>query len=349
MSLLQTANSSRSSSSVLSSISFRSWPAENARPAPLMTMARTSGREAWRSSSAVSSSIKWVESALSWSGGLTVTIAAGGASSTSRYFSETAIADLLVLFVQHYSAVVRLAGRHHQDHHTYGPCAGDEPGPQPLPLQDSSDHDHDPGQRHPIAPSPDLGADDDRGVGDHQKNDDRSDDAKLAERAPENRADHAGGRGEDLRVAGEIQERRKEDHRAEDQKDERPGQLALLARRGRALGDHDSQQTEQKRGSTQADSRPQGDRGDDVTMRRRRSPQGRDLLGRHVGSLVGRWRHGWRTWDLHPFGQPRRPARVRSGRRARSSRCGWQGLPRLAVPPVPSIGRDHWRRRHRGC
>jgi hypothetical protein len=36
-------------------------------------------------------------------------IAAGGASSTSRYFSETAIADLLWAFSQQYSAAERLA------------------------------------------------------------------------------------------------------------------------------------------------------------------------------------------------------------------------------------------------
>ena len=96
ISWLQTAKTSRSSSRVRSIISFRSWPAEKARPAPLRTMARTSGRAAWRSSSDVSSSIRPVESALSCSGRLSVMTAAGGVSSTSRKFRETAIANLLV-------------------------------------------------------------------------------------------------------------------------------------------------------------------------------------------------------------------------------------------------------------
>src|SRR5437879_5900760 len=52
MSLLQTANISRSSSRLRSAISLRSCPAENARPAPLSTIARTAGPAAWRSRSA---------------------------------------------------------------------------------------------------------------------------------------------------------------------------------------------------------------------------------------------------------------------------------------------------------
>src|SRR5439155_20389280 len=72
------------------------WPAEKARPAPLITIARTSSRAAWRSSSALSSVIKAEDSALSWSGRLSVMTAAGGASSTTRYSREMAIANLLV-------------------------------------------------------------------------------------------------------------------------------------------------------------------------------------------------------------------------------------------------------------
>ena len=81
----------RSSSSVRPTSSFRSWPAEKARPAPLMTMTETSSRAPWRSSSAISSRISATESALSLSGRLSVMIAAGSASSTTRCSSATAI------------------------------------------------------------------------------------------------------------------------------------------------------------------------------------------------------------------------------------------------------------------
>jgi hypothetical protein len=72
---VHTSNRCEKNASSRSIISDRSWPAENAGPAPAITIARTESRAATSRSAVISSSISSSDSALRLSGRLRVIVA----------------------------------------------------------------------------------------------------------------------------------------------------------------------------------------------------------------------------------------------------------------------------------
>src|SRR5437867_242058 len=96
---VHTSKTVRSSSSVLSISSFRSWPAEKAGPFARITITRTSPRRLCLSSSSVSSVMSSVERALRVSGRFSVIVTAGRRSSTSKCLSSTATVTLYAVEV----------------------------------------------------------------------------------------------------------------------------------------------------------------------------------------------------------------------------------------------------------
>ena len=82
---VHTSNRCEKNASSRSIISDRSWPAENAGPAPAITIARTESRAATSRSAAISSSISSSDSALRLSGRLRVIVADASSNPTLTF------------------------------------------------------------------------------------------------------------------------------------------------------------------------------------------------------------------------------------------------------------------------